>query len=120
MMDEYHPELAEYVPTADRPLRRRGTLVAMRVMVILGLALLIVPGVLVTIGVASATAARTCAVYVKHYAPDATGSSAPFQVFSPGGASWLGWQCYATNTEGNQTYITPLGLIPSAPGPFRP
>lgn len=115
MSEEYHPELAGYVPTSDGSPGRPGRVLVLRVMVVLGIAVLIVPGVLFTIGVAAATAAQTCAVYVRHYAPDATGSSAPFQLFSPAGAQWAGWQCYSTDTGGDLTYIAPLGLIPSAP-----
>jgi hypothetical protein len=109
-----HPELAGYEPL-EKPLRGRRMLVATRVVVVLGLIALVLPGVLVTISFASATAANTCSVYVHHYAPDAQGSSARFELFAPAGP---GWQCYAVNTEGDASFVAPLGLIPTTPRPF--
>jgi hypothetical protein len=114
MTDEEHPELMGYVPLDSGPLRSRRTTQLIRFVVVLGLVALILPGIITTIAVATDTATRTCSVYVKRYAPSANGSSVSFQLFSPGGP---GWQCYSTNTEGDQTYLAPLGLIPSAPLP---
>ena len=51
-------------------------------------------------------------MYTRSYEPDAVGSSAPFELFGPAGP---GWQCYALNTEGDATFVAPLGLIPSLP-----
>ena len=70
------------------------------------------PGILVTISVQTEAAASTCTVYAHHYRPDAVGSSARFELFAPLGP---GWQCYALDTEGDATFVAPLGLIPSAP-----
>jgi hypothetical protein len=109
-----HPELAGYEPV-ERPLRGRRMVIATRVVVVLGLIALVMPGVLISISYASATASNTCSVYVHHYAPDALSSSARFEVFAPAGP---GWQCYALNTEGDATFVAPLGLIPTTPRPF--
>jgi hypothetical protein len=119
MTDDFHPELAEYVPMDHGTSHGRRRTAIMRVLVLVGLAALILPGVLFTIAVASATASRTCAVYVRHYAPGSYGSVATFELFSPAGASWPGWQCYATDTGGDRTFVAPLGLIPSATVPIR-
>lgn len=89
----------------------------MRVVVIIALVALIVPGVITTVSVASLTATHTCAVYVARYQPDAAGSSARFELFAPGGA---GWQCYWLDAEGNATYLAPLGIIPTTPRAPQP
>ncbi len=111
MTFEEHPELAEYEPP-EGPLRGRRATIAARVFVFVALGALLLPGILVTISVQTETAGSTCAVYAHHYQPDAVGSSARFELFAPLGP---GWQCYALNTEGDATFVAPLGLIPSAP-----
>jgi hypothetical protein len=110
-----HPELAGYEPL-DRPLRGRRMVIITRVVVVMGLVALILPGVLVTISIATTTATNTCAVYVEQYKPDAVSSSARFELIGPMGP---GWQCYALNTEGDASFVAPLGLIPSTPHEFR-
>jgi hypothetical protein len=105
-----HPELAAYEPI-DRSPRQRRIIVA-RVFVVLALTGLLLPGILLTIGMQTATAGSTCEVYVGHYQPDAQSSSARWEMFAPTGP---GWQCYALNTEGDATFVAPLGLIPSGP-----
>ncbi|MFF2054006.1 hypothetical protein ACFVU2_20540 [Leifsonia sp. NPDC058194] len=110
MTFDEHPELAEYEPLDRSPNHRR--MIATRVFVVVALAALVLPGVLLTINIQTATAESTCAVYVRQYEPDATGSSARFELAGPVGP---GWQCYALNTEGDATFVAPLGLIPSTP-----
>jgi hypothetical protein len=105
-----HPELAEYEPLDRSPRQRRVVLT--RVFVILALSGLLLPGILLTVGMQTSTAENTCAVYVSHYEPNATDSSARFELTGPTGP---GWQCYALNTEGDATFVAPLGLIPSTP-----
>jgi hypothetical protein len=109
-----HPELAGYEPI-ERPLHGRRMQVATRVVVFVGLVALILPGVLVSISIATTTATNTCAVYVQRYEPNAVSSSARFELAGPVGP---GWQCYALNTEGDATFVAPLGLIPSTPHRF--
>ncbi|UAJ78397.1 hypothetical protein IT072_14145 [Leifsonia sp. ZF2019] len=110
MTYEEHPELAAYEPIDRSPRARR--VIVIRVVVVLALGGLLLPGILLTIGMQTSTAEYTCGVYVRHYQPDATGSSARFELVAPAGP---GWQCYALNTEGDATFVAPLGLIPSAP-----
>lgn len=116
MTFEDHPELAGYEPLGE-PLHGRRRKSATRIVVLVGLVALILPGILTTVSVASATAANTCAVYVRQYAPAAQSSSARFELFGPMGP---GWQCYALNTEEDATFVAPLGLIPTTPRPPRP
>lgn len=84
----------------------------MRVVVWVGIVALVAPGLLITWNVANATAAHTCAVYTTYLDPDAGGSRAGFEFFRDGGP---GWQCYAVSSSGPETYLGPLGMIPSAP-----
>ncbi len=111
MTYDEHPELAGYEPL-DQPLRGRRVTIASRVFVVTALIALVLPGVLLTVNIASTTAANTCAVYTRTYEPDALSSSARFELAGPVGP---GWQCYALNTEGDATFVAPLGLIPSLP-----
>jgi len=112
---EDHPELAEYEPLGERPLRGRTMTVASRVFVVVALSALLLPGILLTISIQTQTADYTCAVYTRQYQPDALGSSARFELAGPVGP---GWQRYALNTEGDATWVAPLGLIPSTPHPL--
>ena len=111
MTYDEHPELAGYEPL-ERPFRGRSATIANRVVVVTALVALVLPGVLLTLSIASTTAANTCSVYTRTYQPDALSSSARFELFAPLGP---GWQCYALNTEGDATFVAPLGLIPSVP-----
>ena len=113
-MSNEHPELSGYEPTdSARPLRGRRMVLLMRITVLLGLVALVVPGVLTTLSIASATAARACAAAVSRYYPLSEGFDARFELSGAGG---LGWQCYAIDQNERQTFVTPLGIIP---GPFR-
>lgn len=113
MSYEDHPELAGYDPLDEqRPLRGRTMTVASRVFVFVALTALVLPGVLLTVSIQTQTADYTCGVYSRHYEPESQGASARFELFGPLGP---GWQCYALNTEGDATWVAPLGLIPSAP-----
>jgi hypothetical protein len=105
------PELAGYVPNEGAP-RRRRTLVIMRVVVIMGVVCLVLPGVLTTVSVAARTADAACTAWVAYEAPDATGESARFEIFGAGG---MGWECYATGTFGGDRHVASLGLIPVSP-----
>ena len=109
---EEHPELAGYDPTDDRPLPgRKRRLLIMRIIVLLGIIALVLPGIVTTISVGSSTAATACAAWVRHSAPDASGSSARFEIFGPGG---IGWECYSVAAFGHDQHVASLGLIPSA------
>ncbi|MEO6200486.1 MAG: hypothetical protein ABIX44_04900 [Cryobacterium sp.] len=107
-----HPELSEYEPHDARPLRSRHTTTMMRVVVVLGIVALVVPGVLTTLQVAGVTAANACMVSVARYYPFAETFAARFELSGPGG---FGWQCYAVDTNERETFVEPLGIIPSTP-----
>lgn len=112
---ELHPELAGYEPH-DRSRRSRRT-TTIRVVVIVGLLALILPGILVTVYTADRTAQYSCAAYTAYYAPDAVGSVARFDLVGPS----IGWNCYAQFFGGSEIVIATLGLIPGGrPLPTQP
>lgn len=107
---EEHPELSGYDPGDDRPLRGRRRVVLIRVIVALSVIALVLPGVLTTASLNAANAAAACATWVHHFAPDASGSSARFEIFGAGG---IGWECYTVGAFGGDRHVASLGLIPS-------
>ena len=82
----------------------------MRVIVILGIIGLILPGMITIVTVSTATATRACTAWVNYEAPDAAASSVRFELFGPGGA---GWQCYTVGAFGGDRRVASLGIIPS-------
>jgi hypothetical protein len=109
---EEEPELAGYVPHDERPLHSRRRTFVFRAVVLVGLASLILPGLVTTVSVASATANRSCAIWVHYVAPDAQGSTARFELFGAGG---IGWECYSVGAFGGDRHVVSLGLIPGGP-----
>ncbi len=117
-MADNHPELSGYEPNDDyRPLRGKHFTTILRVVVVLGLIALVVPGVLTTMRVASDTASNACVTAVAQYYPSAVDFDARFEFAGPGG---FGWQCYAIDVNERETFVTPLGIIPSAPRQLAP
>lgn len=104
------PELAGYEPH-ERPLRSPHLRTVMRVVVVIGLVGLILPGILVTAATAARTANGACSVYTAYVAPEAVGYSARFELVSPAGA---GWNCYARLYGGEELLVRSLGIIPGA------
>jgi len=110
--EDEHPELAGYEPVGDKPLRSPHLLTAMRIVVVLGLVGLILPGILISVTTANRTADTSCAVYARYYAPESVGFSARFEVMSAAG---MGWNCYALSFGGEEVLVATLGIIPGAP-----
>lgn len=114
MTDEFYddePELAGYQPH-QKPLRSPHLVTVMRVVVVIGLVGLLLPGLLLTMNTANSTALRSCAAYTAYYAPEAVSFSARFELFS---ASGIGWNCYAVQFGGQELLLAALGIIPGAP-----
>lgn len=107
--EEYHPELAEYVPRAGRSVRHPVTIQIMRVVIVIGVVVLVLPGAIYTIGVQMQTAAAACRIVVQAGDAEATGSIARFQ---PWGGNGPGWYCYAQSFDGSELMLRALGLIP--------
>lgn len=109
--DEYErePELAGYQSHSEKPLRSPHLVTVMRVVVVLGLIGLVLPGILIGVSTANSTAQRSCAIYTSNLAPEAVAFSARFEFAS---ASGMGWNCYAVSFSGNETLLAAMGLIP--------
>jgi hypothetical protein len=106
------PELVGYVPGDGRPLRSHRMLIAMRIVVVLGITALILPGVVGTLMINARDAAQACKLWVRYEYPG-TPSSAQFELL---GAHGSGWQCYTGGSAfGGQQFITTLGWIPGPP-----
>ncbi|MCU1407103.1 MAG: putative rane protein [Glaciihabitans sp.] len=105
------PELAGYEPS-DRPLRSRKMKAITRVVVVLGLLALVLPGVMTTISVGSRTAQASCAIWVAYEEPGAISSVARFEFFGDG---LVGWECYTVGAFGGDYHVVSLGLIPGTP-----
>jgi hypothetical protein len=106
------PELEGYIPHGEKPLHSQRKRTILRVVVILGIVCLVLPGVLTTMSLNQSTAEIACAAWVAYEDSTATGSSAHFELFGPGG---IGWQCYTVGAYGGDHNVAPLGLIPSVP-----
>ena len=103
------PELAGYVPhERDRPLRSPTVMRAMRIVIVLGVIGLVVPGLAGTVALQSRNAAFLCAQNVAshQYGGD------PVARFELLGAVGPGWYCYARAFDGREVLLDALGLIP--------
>lgn len=111
MDDRYPSELAGYEPDDERPVRRPMTHHAMRIVVILGILGLVLPGIIISISTANNTAQSACRAVVVEKAPDAVAYSPRFEL---AGAEGPGWYCYAQQFDGTEVLLGALGLIPQA------
>lgn len=109
MTDEYHRELAEYDPGDGRPVNWASRRRAMRIIVVIALVALVLPGVLVTVSTQISTADAACRVVVIAGAPEAVGSVARFEL---AGGDGPGWYCYAQLYGGDEILLRSIGLIP--------
>ncbi len=113
-MSDEHPELSGYEPYEERPIRGRRRTWVLRVVVLLAVIALVLPGVFTTVNVGTSNAWRACTYRASVVEP---GSEATprFELFGPGG---LGWECYAVDRLGDEHHIDSMGLIPVAPQVF--
>jgi len=112
MTDHDEPELAGYEPIPPR--RRRPVLWVMRVVVVLAILGLVLPGFLIPLRMAAQTADSSCGVYIAREAPGSIGQSVRFELFSPIGP---GWNCYSIAFGGDESLVHPFGLIPVSVSP---
>lgn len=106
--DEIPRELADYEPgeLRRRPGERRQQF--MRVVVIIAIVALVLPGVLITVSTASRTAEVACRIVASSTAP----GSVPEARFDLSGPEGPGWYCYATDFGGRELQLRFLGFIP--------
>lgn len=104
-----NPELDGYEPHAGRPLRSRTFVWVMRVVVVLGLIGLVVPGIVSAAGTANNTATRSCEIYTQYLAPQAVSYDIRFELTGNGEP---GWKCYSIAFNGTETLLRSMGLIP--------
>ncbi len=102
------PELTGYEPGDGTPLRSRRTMNVMRIVVVLGVLGMILPGVITTVSVGTATAEATCTNLVAYYAGTQSPAVVRWELFGPG---LVGWECYADGF-GGEKHVGSLGLIP--------
>jgi hypothetical protein len=111
-VSDEHPELNEYEASDERPLRSKHLTTVMRVVVVVSLVALVLPGIISTITVASARAQSTCEAWVAYEIAGASGADARFEFFGPSG---VGWECYSSGAFGGDRHLASLGLIPGPP-----
>jgi hypothetical protein len=107
-----HPELDGYEASDNRPLRSRHLTTVMRVVVVLALVALVLPGIVTTMTVSASTAQSACEAWVAFEVDGASGAEARFEVFGPSG---MGWECYSVGAFGGDEHVASLGLIPGPP-----
>lgn len=107
--DDDPPELRGYVPNdRERPLRHPATLHVMRVVIVLGIIGLVVPGIYATITLQNRMATAECLAIVTAHAP----GSVPVHRFELAGPDGPSWYCYARDFGGHDTLVRSLGLFP--------
>jgi len=107
--EEFHPELAEYVPGRGSSLRHPAVQRVLRVTVIVGVLALVVPGALATVAMQARTADAACRLVVAGSLADAGTAEARFEL---AGAAGPGWYCYAREFDGTEVLLRGLGIIP--------
>jgi hypothetical protein len=96
----------------DPPLYSQRRQTALRFVVLLAIAALILPGLVITWSTQLRTAQYACEIAVAYYAPGATSSRASFDLFP---AELVGWNCYAVMFDNQEYFVAHLGVIPGAP-----
>jgi hypothetical protein len=109
MSDDDPRELADYEPGDARPLRSGTRRRVLRIMVVLGLVGLLLPGLLVTVSTQITTAGAACRIVVQAEDPEALDAVARFELI---GAEGPGWYCYSVRFGGTEILLRSLGLIP--------
>ncbi|MFT4285432.1 MAG: hypothetical protein QM598_11425 [Protaetiibacter sp.] len=107
--DEIPPELAGYEPGEVGALRGPRMRRIARVVVLVAVVALVLPGVLIGVSTASRTAELACRVVGSTAAPGAVALEARWEW---SGHEGPGWYCYATEFGGREVQLRFLGFIP--------
>lgn len=111
-MSDQHPELSGYEPHGEKPLRGARATLALRLVVLLAIVGLILPGIVTTISVGSSNAERACDYRGAILQPESREFDARFEILGPGG---IGWECYSVDPFDGDQHLDSMGLIPVAP-----
>ncbi|QNO36916.1 hypothetical protein H4J02_10625 [Protaetiibacter sp. SSC-01] len=106
--DGIPPELAGYEPGDGGTLRGPRMRRIARIVVLLAVVSLVLPGVLIGVSTAARTAEVACDIVVAGAAPGAT----PEARWEWTGAEGPGWYCYASTFGGREVQLRFLGFIP--------
>ncbi|HMH57595.1 MAG TPA: hypothetical protein VK537_00300 [Galbitalea sp.] len=111
-MYDDEPELVGYDAGDGRPLRSRNMLIGMRIFVAVGIAGLVLPGVIGEVMLNATDAAESCKRWVNYENPGDS-STVAFELI---GAHGSGWQCYTqSDSFGGSQFVASLGWIPGPP-----
>jgi hypothetical protein len=111
--NDHPPELSDEwddLPTGEAPWHKRARF--LRLIGIIALASLVLPGVLVTWTTSRQAAKIACEIAVSYYAPAADASVARFELLP---LDTLGWNCHAVMADGVTIKVASLGPIPGQP-----
>jgi hypothetical protein len=85
----------------------------LRLVVLLAVLGLVLPGIITTVSLGARNAELACDYRGTITNPGSPRYEARFELLGPGG---LGWECYATDRLGDEHHVDSMGLIPVAPG----
>lgn len=108
MIDDAHPELSQPSPD-ERPVRHPLVQRLLRIVIVIGVLALLLPPVLSSITTQGRTAELACRTIVSSYQLRGVTAVAALELFGPEGP---GWYCVARETDGTETMLGYLGLIP--------
>jgi len=111
--DDLPPELSgewDDEPTRPSSMDKRARM--MKIVGMIALVSMVLPGLLVTWSTSRATANAACGIAVAYYAPSAPRWQATFD-FLP--VQNIGWNCYAYTDDGFMLRVAHLGIIPGVP-----
>ncbi|WP_294180817.1 hypothetical protein [uncultured Schumannella sp.] len=108
MNDDAHPELSQPSPD-ERPVRNPMMQRVLRIVIVIGVLALILPSVLSAFTTQSRTATLACTTIVNSLQLRGVTPVATIELFAPAGP---GWYCVARDSDGTDTVLNYLGLIP--------
>lgn len=113
MNNDIPPELSdEWGDEQGGPSRFNKRARMMKIVGLIALVSLVLPGVLVTWSTSRATANAACGIAVAYYAPTSSRWEARFDLLPP---TNLGWNCYSYTADGIVLRVAHLGIIPGVP-----
>lgn len=109
-------DISEPVSDDQWPLRSQRRRKILRVVALVSMGLLVIPGAIGTLLQTQHNARYACEIARAYYAPAAESMTIRFELFPLSNA---GWQCYAEFFDGSRVRVATLGPIPGLPS-LRP